>query len=75
MNRKTYHVTPAGERWRVKRAGAGRADSLHGTKADAIHRAKTLAGRAVLGQVTVHRRDGKIQTEYTFGKDPRRSPG
>ena len=33
MNRKTYHVTPVGARWRVKRAGAGRADSLHGTKA------------------------------------------
>jgi hypothetical protein len=75
MARKTYHVTPAGDDWRVKRAGAERADSIHENKADAIARAKVLAKQAPLGQVRVHRGDGEIQTEYTYGKDPRKTPG
>ncbi len=75
MNRTIYHVTPAGEEWRVKRTGARRAASVHGTKAGAIARARQLAKHARLGQVKVHRGDGVIQTEYTYGRDPRRSPG
>jgi Uncharacterized protein conserved in bacteria (DUF2188) len=76
MARKTYHVIPAGDvGWRVRRAGAGRADSVHSSKAGAVARAKKLANRATLGQVKVHRADGAIQTEVTYRKDPRRSPG
>lgn len=36
----------------------------------AIARAKELARKAGLGQVVVHGEDGKIQTEYTYGRDP-----
>jgi hypothetical protein len=75
MNRKIYHVTPAGEDWRVRRTGARRAASIHESKSAAITRAKQLARHAALGQVRVHRSDGAIQTEYTYGRDPRRSPG
>jgi hypothetical protein len=35
MTRQVYHVTPV---WRVKRAGAYRADSIHTSKASAIAR-------------------------------------
>jgi hypothetical protein len=75
MNRTIYHVTPTGEEWRVKRTGARRAASVHESKARAIARAKELAKHAGLGQVKVHRGDGVIQSEYTYGRDPRRSPG
>ena len=75
MSRHTYHVTPHGDAWRVMRAGAGRADSVHASKAKAIARARELAKKATLGQVKVHGRDGGIQTEYTYGKDPRRFAG
>lgn len=71
MNRKTYHVTPADGAWRVKRAGAKRADSVHAKKSDAIARAKELAKAAKRGQVKVHGENGEIQTEYTYGEDPR----
>jgi uncharacterized protein DUF2188 len=71
MRRKTYHVTPVNGAWRVKRAGAKRADSLHEKKRDALSRAKTLARGAMLGQVKVHGENGEIQTEYTYGEDPR----
>ena len=46
MNRKIYHVTPAGEDWRVKRTGTRRAASLHKSKSEAIGRAKQLARNA-----------------------------
>lgn len=75
MSRTTYHVTPTGEDWKVKRAGAQRADSIHENKTDAIARAKELAKAADLGQVKIHGTDRKIQTEYTDHKDPRKTPG
>jgi len=73
MSRKIWHVTPDGDGWRVRRVGVLRADSVHLSKSCAVGRAKYLAQRAPLGQVRVHGRDGGIQTEYTYGKDPRRS--
>jgi len=70
-NRKTYHVTADGEGgWRVKAEGASRASSTHENKAEAVGSAKDLAKSQPLGQVVIHREDGKIQTEYTYGKDP-----
>lgn len=70
-DRKTYHVTPnrAGG-WTVKGAGASRASSTHGNKADAVDRAKELARNQALGQVVIHKQDGRIQTEHTYGSDP-----
>ena len=75
MGRDIYHVTPVGDAWRVEREGARRAASIRSRRSDAIARAKALATRRGLGQVKVHRRDGQIQTEYTYGKDPRKTVG
>jgi len=70
-SRKTYHVTSDGEGgWRVKAEGASRASSTHEKKADAVEGAKGLAKNQPLGQVVIHGENGKIQTEYTYGKDP-----
>ena len=73
--RKVYHVVPSGRGWRVKRAGAGHGVRAFSSKAPAVAYAKSLAKEAALGQVRVHRRDGEIQTEWTYGKDPRRTRG
>lgn len=52
------------------------ADSIHENKSDAIARAKELAKAAAdLGQVKIHGTDRKIQTEYTYHQDPRKTPG
>jgi len=75
MKRVVYHVTPDGKDWRVKRVGAGRAAKVCESKSDAIARARAMAKKARLGQVRVHRSDGDLQTEWTFGEDPRRSRG
>lgn len=75
MAQKIYHVIPVGNAWRVTRIGARCADSMHQRKVDAIARAKALAQGAAVRQVRVHGRNGKIQIEYTYGKDPRRTRG
>lgn len=69
--RSVYHVTKRkdDDGWRVVKENASRASSVHETKADALADAKSLAKSADLGQVKVHGQDGKIQTEYTYGKD------
>jgi len=69
--RKVYRVTPtdSGD-WKVKRDTAGRADSIHSDKAEAISRAKELAKSFPKSQVVIHKQNMKIQTEYTYGKDP-----
>jgi uncharacterized protein YdaT len=69
--RKVYHVVPKQKRgWNVKKENASRASSSHETKNKAIAQAKKLAKNQELDQVIIHKKDGTIQTEYTYGEDP-----
>jgi uncharacterized protein YdaT len=68
--RKVYHVTPHGDDWKVKAEGSKRAVDIIDNKADAVERAIELAKSNPLGQVKIHKQDGTIQTEHTYGKDP-----
>jgi hypothetical protein len=70
MARKIVRVNPDPDGWKVKSAGAERADSIHDLKSDAVARAKEIAKAANTGQVVIKGRDGRIQTEHTYGKDP-----
>ncbi len=68
---KVYHVMPAAEGgWQVKDEQEERATSTHEKKDEAVARAKELAKGQALGQVIIHKKDGTIQTEYTYVKDP-----
>lgn len=70
-NRKKVWVSPDGEGgWDVKSQGASRAAANYEDKTDAISKAKDIAKNAPSGQVIIQRKDGKIQTEYTYKKDP-----
>jgi hypothetical protein len=74
--RVVYHVTPAPDgRWKVLKKGSTRASSTHDSKLDAVRRSKTLARALPLAQVVVHLANGKIQQEFTYGADPRRTRG
>ena len=75
MTRKIYYVTSVGDVWGVRRARRKRLDGVHMRKADAIGHAKRLARAALPGQVIVAGRNGRIQTEYTYGEDPRDTSG
>lgn len=64
-----YHIIPTQDgEWRVKRTGAERADSVHDTKDKAVGRARDLAKEQAIGQVIIHKKDGSIQTEFTYRK-------
>ena len=75
IQRQVYHVVPAEKGWEVKKEGNKRPSAKTKLKVDAIARAKELAKKGKLGQVIIHKKDGKIQTEYTYGEDPRESKG
>jgi hypothetical protein len=74
--RKVLHVVPTGGgSWAVKKECANRASSIHDRKDEAIERGRELAKAAPLGQLKIHKKDGTIQTEHTYGKDPEKYPG
>lgn len=75
MSRKTYHVVKQDDQWKVKGENAQRSSANFDTKNAAVERAKELAKSQPLGQVVIHKQDGEIQTEYTYGADPRNIPG
>ncbi len=63
-----WHVLPADDGWRVKREGASRATSRHGTKKEATAAAKDLARKRQGGKVILHRQDGSFQDELEPGR-------
>lgn len=68
--RKVLHVVPGDKGWKVKEQGKDRSLKNFERKEDAVDFGREKAKGADLGQLKIHRKDGKIQTEYTYGKDP-----
>ena len=75
--RRVYHVVhdKKSDQWRIEREGSERATARADTKDEAVRIASRMAEESELGQVIVHRTDGSIEKEYTYGDDPRRTPG
>lgn len=74
--RRRVWVSPDGRGgWDVRSEGADHAAGNFQDKSDAVDRAKEIAKAVSLGQVIIQGRNGVIQTEHTYGADPRRSPG
>jgi hypothetical protein len=73
--RVVYHVVPnsSAEKWVVSQENADYR-SEHDTKEEAVQEARRLAQKAELGQIKVHKKDGNMEYESTYGEDPRRSP-
>lgn len=71
VKRTKYHVTqrPDG-RWQAKAEGSPRASTVADTKAEAIDRGRDLAKSKPLGQLVIHKSNGRFQSERTYGKDP-----
>ena len=70
MARNDYWTSKRSDgRWAVKRAGSGRAVSLHGTQEGAWKEARRLA-RGVGSEAFLKGRDGKIRTRNSYGNNP-----
>jgi uncharacterized protein DUF2188 len=73
--RTVFHVTPFHNGWQVKPEGVDEQEAVVDTKDRAIELAKERASAHELSQVIVHKQDGVIETEFTYGEDPRDTPG
>lgn len=69
MSRKGQHVVPGEGGWRVVRAGAVRASSVHDTQASAIAAATRLA-KSQKTELYIHGQDGRIRERNSYGNDP-----
>jgi hypothetical protein len=74
-DRTVYHVVPnaSGEKWLVTEENAEFRQEF-GTKDEAVNAAKDRARGHEPSQVKVHKRDGNMEYESTYGQDPTRSP-
>jgi hypothetical protein len=73
--RLVLHVLFNDNGWLIKEEGKTIDQGPYPTKEEAIEEAKVRAKGARLGQVIVHKKDHTIETEYTYGNDPRDIPG
>ena len=75
--RQVFHSVKRKGVWTVTRSN--KAVSTHPTQVESESEAKRLARAAYagggLGQAVMHRADGEIRTEHTYGRDPERFPG
>jgi hypothetical protein len=71
VKRTVFHVTknPKGG-WDVKKQAAKRASTNQPTKTLAITKGRQLAKNEKPGQLVIHKQNGQIQTEHTYGNDP-----
>ena len=80
MDRTVYHLVHKNgdDRWHLNQVG-GKGISSWGTKTEAVSEGERLGHehqrRGELAQLVIHRQDGSIEKEYTYGEDPRRTPG
>jgi len=79
MARAIYHVVPhtqeSGRVWKVEKAGGDKPVRIFLHKEDAVEYGMEIAKHYRLGQLIIHGIDGKIESERTYGEDPKRYPG
>jgi len=70
-HRRVYHVVPRPDgTWAGEGEGAKRASVVGETKAGVLERTIEIAKEHRLSQVIIHKQDGMIQEERTYGEDP-----
>jgi len=69
MAGKQVRITPIANGWKVKTDGASRAAKLTDTKSGAIEAGKQIAKNQG-AELTIHGRNGRIQSKDSYGKDP-----
>ena len=70
----SIHVTPKGNGWQVKRAGAQRASSITKTQKESIYKAREMAKKSN-SELYIHGKDNKFREKSSYGNDPRNIKG
>lgn len=66
--RTVIHVVPNKGNWSVKKGS--QVISNHRKKENAVQSGTTTAKKKGNSQVVIHKKNGQIQTEHTYGNDP-----
>lgn len=66
--RSKVHVVPNDGGWKVTKGG--KTVSEHRKKEPAVDRGRDEAKESGKSQLIIHKKDGTIQTEHTYGDDP-----
>jgi len=69
MAKNYVHAVPHNGSWAVRREGASRVSSTHGTQTEAAAAAREIARREH-GEVFIHRPNGQIRDRDSYGHDP-----
>ena len=77
QSRKVFHSVSRKGQWTVtlSNKAVGSFDTQLQAENDAKTKARSAYEGGGLGQAVLHRADGSIRTEHTYGKDPERFPG
>lgn len=70
MKRKVYDVVKTEDGWAGKARGGERASVTGNTKAEVVSKTAEIAKNHGHSQVVIHKTDGKIESERTYGNDP-----
>ncbi len=62
MPKRTYHITPESGGWAVKAEGEERASNTYPNKMAAVSAARKMLIKEGPGSVSVHRRDGRLES-------------
>jgi hypothetical protein len=73
MARSIFTVSRAERGWQV--TGDGSRSESFSRKEDAVRWGRQHARRSMPSQLVVKGANGRIQTEYTYGNDPREAKG
>jgi hypothetical protein len=77
-DRQVFHSTHTEkEGWHVLLNGktVSKHETQRESHEDAKNRARNAFKKGGLGQAVLHKENGTIQTEHTYGKDPERTAG
>lgn len=70
--RTVYYVQTQKGEWVVKKQGKKTAEGKYANKEKAVKAGRRLAKRArPWGQLRIKGKNGRLQTEHTYGNDPR----
>ena len=69
--RTSVHVVPKAGGWSIRKSGSDRLTKLYTTQKEAVQAARVLAQTGGGGDVTLHRRDGRIREVDTYSMGSR----
>lgn len=77
--RLVIHITPnkrgGVKDWKIAKEGSKQPIAVFENKEKAIKKARGIAKKQEPSQIKIHGKTGKIQTEHTYGADPRKYKG